>query len=115
MNRIEPNLGLTNLGLEYQEAVMLLQFPVDIYWDQVSRGKFFLHEHPATASSWDLPIIRELAEHPGVSVATVLGVRCLGGTFNIGRFSSDNPGSKVPDASSARHLERTSKMEGSYD
>ena len=52
------------------EARMLMQFSVDIYWDQVSRGKFFLHEHPATASSWDLPIIRELAEHPGVSVVT---------------------------------------------
>ena len=62
-----------------QEAMVLLQFSVVIYWDQVSRGKFFLHEHPATASSWDVPMIRELAElpmiqelaeHPGVSVVT---------------------------------------------
>ena len=29
-----------------------------------------LHEHPATASSWDLPMVRELAEHPGVSIVT---------------------------------------------
>ena len=41
-----------------------------MYWDQISRGKFFLHEHPATASSWDLSIINELAEHPGVSSVT---------------------------------------------
>ena len=41
-----------------------------MYWDQVARGKFFLHEHPATASSWDLPMIRELAEHPGVVIVT---------------------------------------------
>ena len=34
--------------------------------------KLFLpvHSHPATASSWDLPAIWELAEHPGVSVVT---------------------------------------------
>ena len=50
----------------YEEGLTLLQFSVGVYWDQISRGKFFLHEHPATAPSWDLSIIRELAEHPGV-------------------------------------------------
>ena len=53
-----------------EDALALLQFSVDVYWDQISRGKFFLHEHPATASSWDLPVIRELAEHPGVNIVT---------------------------------------------
>ena len=53
---------------KYHDGLTLLQFSVDICWDQISRGKFFLHEHPATASSWDLPMIRELAEHPGVTI-----------------------------------------------
>ena len=57
---------------KYEEGVSLLQFAVDVYWDQVARGKFFLHEHPATASSWDLPMIKELAEHPGVVI--VMGI-----------------------------------------
>ena len=35
---------------KYEEGLLLLQFYVDVYWDQVA-GKFFLHEHPATASS----------------------------------------------------------------
>ena len=35
-------------------------------WDQIARGKFFLHEHPATATSWDCQPIKDLAEHPGV-------------------------------------------------
>ena len=47
---------------KYEDALALLQFSMDVCWDQISRGKFFLHEHPATASSWDLPMIRELAE-----------------------------------------------------
>ena len=55
---------------KYEDGLTLLQFSVDVCWDQISRGKFFLHEHPATASSWDLPGIRELAEHPGVSIVT---------------------------------------------
>ena len=54
----------------YAEGFTLLQFSVEVYWDQISRGKFFLHEHPATASSWDLLIICELAEHPGVTIVT---------------------------------------------
>ena len=58
------------MGERYEEGLTLLQFSVEVCWDQISRGKFFLHEHPATASSWDLPIIRELAEHPGVTIVT---------------------------------------------
>ena len=59
---------------KYEEGLSLLQFSVEIYRDQVARGKFFLHEHPATASSWDLQTIKELAEHPGV--LTVTGDMC---------------------------------------
>ena len=56
------------------QKVLHLQFSVEVYWDQISRGEFFLHEHPATASSWDLSSIRELAEHPGVTI--VIGDMC---------------------------------------
>ena len=63
---------------KYHDGLTLLQFSVDICWDQISRGKFFLHEHPATASSWDLPMIRELAEHPGVTIVTGDMCRCGG-------------------------------------
>ena len=62
---------------KYEEGLSLLQFSVEVYWDQVARGKFFLHEHPATASSWDLQMIKELAEHPGV--LTVTGDMCRWG------------------------------------
>ena len=62
--------GTQEWQARYEEGVAFLQFAVDVYWDQIARGKFFLHEHPATASSWDLPMIRELAEHPGVIIVT---------------------------------------------
>ena len=62
-----------------QKVFLFLQFSVEVYWDQISRGKFFLHEHPATASSWDLPCIPELAEHPGVIIVT--GDMCRWGMY----------------------------------
>ena len=34
------------------EAMALLGFAVEIYWLQLEAGRHFLHEHPATASSW---------------------------------------------------------------
>ena len=41
---------------KYQEGCDLLQFASQCYWDQIE-GMFFLHEHPATASSWNMECI----------------------------------------------------------
>ena len=43
----------------------------------MSRGAFFLFEHPARASSWDLPAIIEVEESEGVD--TVIGDQCMYG------------------------------------
>ena len=51
---------------KYQEGCDMLQFASQCYWDQIERGMFFLHEHPATASSWNMECIAEIAAHPGV-------------------------------------------------
>ena len=47
-----------------------MEYAVQLYWEQISRGRFFIHEHPATASSWGLPMIKELERHPGVQIVT---------------------------------------------
>ena len=78
-NISQKHHGTPEWQSRYEEGLLLLQFSVDVYWDQVARGKFFLHEHPATASSWDLPMIRELAEHPGVIIVT--GDMCRWGMY----------------------------------
>ena len=62
-----PNLDFAEYwGWEqkYQEGCDLLQFASQCYWDQIERG--MLHEHPATASSWNMECIAEVAAHPGV-------------------------------------------------
>ena len=56
--------------LKYQQGLAHLEYAVQLYWEQISRGRFFIHEHPATASSWGLPLIKELERHPGVQVVT---------------------------------------------
>ena len=54
----------------YQQGLTHLEYAVPLYWEQISRGRFFIHEHPATASSWGLPMIKELERHPGVQIVT---------------------------------------------
>ena len=53
-----------------QEGMDLLIFATQCYWDQIERGMFFLHEHRATASSWNTECIMQLMAHPGVYVTT---------------------------------------------
>ena len=45
-----------------------------IYREQIEGGRFFLHEHPETAGSWEETCISDLLEIPGVS--RVCGDQC---------------------------------------
>ena len=56
--------------VKYQQGLSHLEYAVRLYWEQISRGRFFLHEHPATATSWGLSMVKELERHPGVQVVT---------------------------------------------
>eukprot|EP00969_Alexandrium_andersonii_P056460 2489200-Alexandrium_andersonii.AAC.1 len=38
-----------------------------LYEAQLDRGAHFLHEHPASATSWDTREMQELLSRPGVS------------------------------------------------
>jgi len=57
-----------------REARTHLHFCVQVYHNQLSRGKDFLHEHPLGASSWREEGIEVLANDPRVS--TVVGDLC---------------------------------------
>ena len=50
----------------YREACEHIEFVAQLYHDQVSEGRYFLHEHPQFASSWDLECIKRLLRLPGV-------------------------------------------------
>ena len=52
------------------EAEVHLRFCCELYERQLKRGAFFVHEHPATATSWRCECVRRLMAIPGV-IATV--------------------------------------------
>ena len=63
------NATRTNAGARrraYKEACMHLEFVTQLYHDQVSEGRYFLHEHPQWASSWDLDCVQRLVQLPGI-------------------------------------------------
>ena len=46
-----------------------LRFVCELYQEQVDAGRYFLHEHPAGATSWAEACIQELLSQPGVETA----------------------------------------------
>lgn len=54
-----------------------LKFMGEVYHKQINEGRWFLHEHPASASSWRLQEIRQVMSLPGVHVT--IGDQCMFG------------------------------------
>ncbi len=59
---------------EHVQAMVHLRFVCELYRDQVNEGRYFLHEHPAGASSWTEECVEEVAQLEEVD--TVIGDRC---------------------------------------
>ena len=55
---------------EKRRAVMHLEFCVELYREQLRHGRYFLHEHPAYATSWQEEAMRGLMGEQGVETAT---------------------------------------------
>lgn len=52
-----------------QEAKVHMEFTISMYRLQRSLGGHFLHEHPASATSWKLKCVKDLAYEDGVHMA----------------------------------------------
>ena len=57
------------LDIEKDKAIRHVEFCCVLYKHQIKQGRHFLHEHPWTARSWQLPCVRELLRHPSVEIA----------------------------------------------
>ncbi len=51
------------------EAKRHIEFVVSIYKKQLEAGRYFLHEHPAGATSWDLDEIKKLQKETNVQIS----------------------------------------------
>ena len=74
--------------VKHQQGLSL-EYAVHLDWDQISRGRFFLHEHPATATSWGLSMVEELERHLGFQVVT--GDMCRWGMTLEKDITGDEP------------------------
>jgi hypothetical protein len=76
------------------EASVLLAFAMEIYGDQLKNGRHFLHEHPATASSWGEPRMRALRQRRGVGEVTAhmcqFGMRTRSGRAKCSSNEADS-------------------------
>ena len=70
---------------EYTQAMVHLNFCVELYRDQLAAGRYFLHEHPDRAKSWKTEQIEELSKVPGV-------MRLVGHMCTHGMKSRDKQG-----------------------
>ena len=50
----------------HAEACAHIEFVVELYREQLAGNRYFLHEHPRFASSWDLECMQLLSSVPGV-------------------------------------------------
>ena len=65
LNRAKSN-DKAAVDAAYEAAKVHIEFVVSLYRDQIEGNRYFLHEHPAGASSWRLPVVEELLQVPGV-------------------------------------------------
>ena len=50
----------------HAQACAHIEFVVELYREQLAGNRYFLHEHPRFASSWDLECMQLLSSVPGV-------------------------------------------------
>ena len=58
------------VAAEKKRAVELLEFCMELYREQMRHGRYFLHEHPAYASSWQEEAVQKIIGEEGVVLAT---------------------------------------------
>jgi len=72
----------------WRKAMIHLRFCLEIYQHQIDQGKYFLHEHPATATSWRTEEMINFMGQP--EVRRVIGDMCMYG------MTTEYDGKSVP-------------------
>ena len=70
-------------------SLVHMQFVCELYTPQHSAGRYFLHEHPYAASSWNLRCIRRVMNLEGVD-------RIRSDQWQFGQISKDAKPVKKP-------------------
>ena len=96
---------------ERQGAVNHIEFCAAIYKLQSASGRYWLHEHPKSASSWQLKTMLNLHSLPGI--IKIRANKCAFGLTtkrdNERKFAKKPTGSLISSWCIARELDRNSK------
>ena len=93
------------VAAEKKRAVEHLAFSVELYREQMRHGRYFVHEHPAYATSWQEEMIKDLLEEQGVVRATC--DQCLYGCESEAKDPVEKPTTFMTDAPEvARELQQ---------
>ena len=73
--RINNLIGCpATVAAENKRAVKHLDFCMELYREQMRHGRYFLHEQPAYASTWQEEVAQKVLSEEGVFVSRALGV-----------------------------------------
>ena len=70
MNLNKERMGEKNYNKAMQDAISHLVFCLEIYHLQEQSGRYYLHEHPASATSWSRPELLEFLLHSDAEIIT---------------------------------------------
>ena len=70
LQNLNPNKHNECWNKLWVKACRHMEFMAKIYDFQISEGRFFVHENPANATSWNLPCIDRVSRRAGVKVVT---------------------------------------------
>ena len=99
-----PKMNPEQVKASVEEGKLHLRFMASLYRKQMLKGKFFLHEHPATALSWKEPEITALLADPAVQ--SVVAHQCMYGLTT--RTTKDGP--KLPAMKPTRFMTNSCHM-----
>eukprot|EP00973_Karenia_brevis_P070567 9809664-Karenia_brevis.AAC.1 len=65
---------------KWNQAIVHLNFCMQLYKIQINAGRHILHEHPLSATSWQLPSVEEVMRQYGV-ISTYVNMCAYGMKF----------------------------------
>ena len=80
LQSMNPSKGSPQWNRQLAAAVIHIAFCAEVYADQMARGAYFVHEQPATATSWRLRAMERIQNLPNVT--TVIADLCQYGMIS---------------------------------
>ena len=110
-NRNYANMDPEDVRKKIQHGVNHLQFAMDLCRIQWEASRYFAFEHPWASLSWSLPVVRNIAQLPGVGTVNVHGEVCDAVCKGIrGQWMRDKRGEEEKERKRVREKDEMKKV-----